>query len=182
MPAQLGKSDLSYNTLPARRMDLYLIYAGATILVLLGLAGTVLPLLPGILLVFAGLLLAAWADGFARVGWVGLTIIGVLGGISFLADFLSTLFGAKRAGASPLALVGASVGAVVGLFFSLPGLILGPFVGAVAGEFLARRKLGQAGRVGFGTWMGLILGAVAKIVIAFLMIATFAAFYIINGR
>lgn len=163
-------------------MDHYLLYAASAALVLLGLAGTILPLLPGILLVFAGLFLAAWTDDFARVGWVGLTLIGVLGALSFLADFLATLLGAKRAGASPQALVGATVGALVGLFFSLPGLILGPFVGAVAGEYLARRKLGQAGKVGLGTWIGLLLGAVAKVVIAFLMIGTFAAFYIINAR
>lgn len=182
MPAPQGKSDLSYTPLPFQRMNPYLLYAASAALVLLGLAGTVLPLLPGALLVFAGLFLAAWTDDFARVGGVALVLIGLLGGLSFLVDFLATLFGAKRAGASPQALVGATVGALVGIFFSLPGLILGPFIGAVAGEFLARRQLAQAGKVGLGTWIGLVLGSVAKIVIVFLMIATFAAFYIINGR
>ncbi|WP_246212089.1 DUF456 domain-containing protein [Usitatibacter palustris] len=139
-----------------------------------------MPLLPGILLVFAGLFLAAWTEDFARVGAVGLSIIGLLAALSFLVDFLGSLLGAKRAGASPLALVGATIGALVGLFFGIAGLILGPFVGAVAGEYIARRKLDQAGKVGLGTWLGLLFAAVAKVVIAFLMIATFFAFYILG--
>ncbi len=147
------------------------------LLVVVGLAGTVLPLLPGVLLVFAGLFVAAWAEGFTRVGPWGLGVIGALAVLSFVADFLASRFGAKRAGASPLALVGASVGALVGLFFGIPGLLLGPFAGAVAGEFIARRELLRAGQVGLGTWLGLVLGAVTKVILAFLMIATFAAFY-----
>ena len=155
----------------------YFVLAG--ILVVIGLAGTVLPIIPGTLLVFAGLFLAAWAEQFAKVGWIPLTIIGVLGATSFIADFVSSLLGAKRVGASPHALVGAAVGGLVGLFFSIPGMILGPFVGAVGGELIARGGLARAGKVGLGTWIGLLLGAVLKVVIAFLMIATFAAAYMI---
>lgn len=161
--------------------DPTLLYVLAAVLVLLGLAGTILPLLPGVVLVFAGLLVAAWADGFAHVGPWGLAGIGALAALSFLVDFLSSLFGARRAGASPLALFGAGLGALVGLFFGLPGLVLGPLVGAVAGEFLARRELVQAGKVGLGTWLGMVLGAVTKVIIAFLMIATFFAFYALNS-
>ena len=149
----------------------YFVVAG--ILVVLGLAGTILPVLPGILLVFGGLFLAAWADGFQHVGAVALSIIGVLGLLSFGADFVASLLGAKRVGASPLALVGAAVGGIVGIFLGIPGIILGPFIGAVAGEYLARGRLAQAGKVGLGTWLGLIIAAVAKVVIAFLMIGTF---------
>src|SRR5947207_15478562 len=101
----------------------------ATILVVLGLAGTVLPVLPGVLLVFAGLFLAAWAGDFARVGAVGLSIIGALAVLSLVADFAASLLGAKRVGASPLALAGAAVGGIVGIFFGLPGILLGPFIG-----------------------------------------------------
>ena len=162
-------------------MDPNIALAVAAILVVVGLAGTVLPLLPGILLVFAGLFLAAWAHDFTRVGPWGLGLIGLLAALAFLMDFLASVLGAKRAGASPQALVGATIGAIVGILFGIPGLILGPFFGAVAGEYIARRKLGQAGKVGLGTWLGLLFGAVAKIVIAFLMIATFAAFYILNA-
>lgn len=158
------------------------LYLLAVVLVIIGLAGTVMPVIPGALLVFAGLFVAAWADGFARVGTVALVIIGALGVLSFVADFLASLFGAKRVGASPLALFGAALGGGLGLFFGLAGMILGPFVGAVAGELLARGRLAQAGKVGLGTWLGLVAAAVLKVIIAFMMIATFLAFYILNGK
>lgn len=158
-------------------MEPQIYFVIAAILVLLGLAGTILPVLPGILLVFGGLFLAAWADGFQHVGAVGLTIIGLLGVASLGFDFVASLLGAKRVGASPLALVGAAIGGVVGIFLGIPGVILGPFIGAVAGEYLARGRLAQAGKVGFGTWVGLLLAAVAKVVVAFLMIGTFAALF-----
>lgn len=162
-------------------METTLLFVVAAIVVAVGLAGTVLPILPGVLLVFGGLFIAAYAEQFTRVGALGLTIIGVLAAISFLVDFLASLLGAKRAGASPLALAGATIGALIGIFFGIPGLILGPFVGAVAGEYIARRKLDQAGKVGLGTWLGLLFAAVAKIVLAFLMIATFFTFYLLNA-
>jgi uncharacterized protein YqgC (DUF456 family) len=100
--------------------------------------------------------------------------------VSWGVDFLASVFGAKRAGASPLALVGAAVGALVGLLFGIPGLILGPFVGAVLGEFAARRDLLRAGKVGLGTWIGLVLAAITKVILAFMMIATFGAFYTLS--
>jgi uncharacterized protein YqgC (DUF456 family) len=156
-------------------------FALAAILVVLGLVGTVLPVLPGILLVFGGLFLAAWADGFQHVGAVGLSIIGVLALLAFAADLVASLLGAKRVGASPLALAGAAVGGVVGILLGIPGLLLGPFIGAVAGEYLARGRLVQAGKVGIGTWMGLIVAAVAKVVIAITMIGVFFAIYVFTA-
>ena len=158
-------------------VDPTLLYVAGAILVIVGLAGTVLPVIPGTVLVFGGLIVAAWADQFTRVGWVGLTIIGVLAAIAFVADFVASLLGAKRVGASPLALFGAALGGLVGIFFGLFGMILGPFVGAVAGEWMARGRLKQAGKVGLGTWLGLVAAAVAKVVLAFAMIAVFFAFY-----
>jgi uncharacterized protein YqgC (DUF456 family) len=162
-------------------MEPTIYYAIATVLVIVGVLGTVLPVLPGTLLVFAGLLLAAWADQFARVGWIGLSIIGGLALLAFAADFIASALGAKRVGASPQALVGATLGGIVGILFGIPGMILGPFAGAVIGELLARGRLAQAGKVGVGTWLGLLAAAVLKVVIAFLMIATFFAFYLMNG-
>ena len=155
-------------------------YALATVLVVVGLVGTVMPVIPGALLIFAGLFVAAWAGGFAHVGMVGLGIIGALGLLSFVADFVASLLGAKRVGASKQALVGATLGGAIGLFFSIPGMIVGPFVGAVAGELLARGGVAQAGKVGLGTWLGLLAAAVLKVVLACLMIATFIAFYTLN--
>jgi hypothetical protein len=158
-----------------------LLYVAGAVLVVVGMVGTVLPIIPGALFVFAGLLVAAWADQFTRVGAVGLTIIGALGVLAWGLDFLATLLGAKRVGASPQALLGATLGGAFGLFLGLPGLILGPFVGAVGGELLARRDLVQAGKVGLGTWLGLVAAAVVKVVLAFMMVATFLAFYMLNG-
>jgi uncharacterized protein YqgC (DUF456 family) len=157
-----------------------LLDALAILLVLAGLAGTVLPVLPGAILVFAGLFVAAWADDFARVGFGGLAIIAALGLISMGVDFLGSVLGAKRVGASPQALAGAAIGAVVGIFFGIPGIVLGPFVGAVLGELLARGGLVRAGKVGLGTSLGLLLAAIAKLVLAFAMIAVFFAFYLFN--
>ncbi len=154
-----------------------LLWVLAVILVLLGLAGTVVPGLPGGPLVLLGLVLAAAADGFAHVGWPFWTALAVLGVASVAVDLIASALGAKRFGASPRALLGATIGAVVGLFFGLPGLLLGPFVGAVIGEYSARRNLVQAGRVGIGTFIGLVLGAAAKAALALAMVGVFAFSY-----
>jgi len=161
-------------------MDPNVYLAVAAILVVLGVLGTVLPVLPGVLFVFGGLFLAAWAQDFTRVGAVGISIIGVLALLAFAADFVASLLGARRVGASPKALIGAAIGGFVGVFFGLPGILLGPFLGAVAGELIARGGWSQATKVGVGTWLGLLFAAVAKLVLAFLMIGTFAAFYVLS--
>lgn len=154
-----------------------LLWVLAVILVLVGIAGTILPALPGTPLVAIGLVLAAWAGDFQKVGWFPLVIIGVLTVLSLVVDFLATMLGAKRVGASGLALFGAAVGTVAGLFFGLPGVILGPFVGAVLGEYLARRNKDQAVKVGLGTWVGLLLGTAGKLALIFMMIGVFAVAY-----
>jgi len=158
-----------------------ILYLLAAVLVIAGFAGTVLPVLPGTLLVFGGLLVAAWADDFTRVGFVALTLIAAMGAAAFAADFAASMLGAKRAGASPKALAGAALGGLAGIFFGIPGMLLGPFIGAVLGEFLARRDLLRAGKVGVGTWLGLLVAAVLKLALCCLMVATFFAFYLANG-
>ena len=162
-------------------MDPNVYLAIATILVVLGILGTVLPVLPGALLVFGGLFLAAWAQDFVRVGAWGLAIVGALLVLALVVDFVASVLGAKRVGASPQALIGAAIGGVIGILFGLPGILLGPFAGAVLGELVARGGIAQAAKVGVGTWLGLLFAAVAKLVIVFLMIGTFAAFYVANG-
>ena len=151
----------------------------AVLLILVGIAGTVLPALPGAPLVFVGLLVGAWADGFQKVGWFTLVVLALLTAFTLVIDLLATRHGAQRAGASPLAVAGAVVGTLAGLFLSLPGLILGPFVGAFLGEYLARRNWRQAGRVGLGTWLGLALGSAAKLAVIFLMIGIFLTAYVL---
>lgn len=156
-----------------------LLWVLAIVLVLAGLAGTILPALPGAPLVFAGFVLAAWIDGFQKVGWIPLTVLAILMLLTFAIELAAAGMGAKRVGASKLAVVGAAVGTLVGIFFSIPGLLLGPFVGAVAGEYLSRRNWQQAGRVGIGTWVGLLLGTAGKLAVIFAMVGLFVTAYVL---
>jgi uncharacterized protein YqgC (DUF456 family) len=149
----------------------------AIALIVIGIVGTFLPAIPGVAAVFGGMLLAAWIDHFERIGWVTITILGVLTALSFAADIFAGLLGAKRVGASRLALLGSAIGALVGLFFGLIGIVIGPFVGAVVGELISQRKLGVAARVGVATWLGLAVGALAKIALVFAMLAVFVTAY-----
>lgn len=156
-----------------------LYYLTAALLVLVGLAGTVLPALPGLPLMFAGMLLAAWAGDFQHVGAPTLIVLAILTLVSVAVDFWATAHGAKRVGASRLAMLGAALGTLFGLFLGLPGLLLGPFAGAVAGELLHRRSLqadtlGHAAKVGAGTWLGILLGTALKLALAFAMLGLFA--------
>jgi uncharacterized protein YqgC (DUF456 family) len=151
-----------------------LLWTLAVALLLLGLAGLVFPVLPGIPLMFAGMLLAAWIDDFTRIGPWSLGVLGVLTLVTLVIDFAAGSLGAKRAGASPRAVTGAAVGTVVGIFFGLPGLILGPFVGAVVGELAGAGGPGRALRVGIASWLGFVFGTVLKVAIAFAMLGVFA--------
>ena len=151
---------------------LYYLIAGA--LVVIGLIGTVLPALPGLPLVFAGMLLAAWAGGFEQVGVATVVVLGLLTLVSFVVDFWATAHGAKRVGASRKAIVGAVLGTFAGLFFVPIGLFVGPFVGALVGELLHGRELMAAAKVGFGTWLGIVLAIVLKLGLAFAMLGVFA--------
>ena len=150
-------------------------YVMAAVLVLAGLAGVLLPALPGLPLVFAGLLLAAWAGGFEQIHVATVVVLGLLTLVSFAVDFWATAHGARRVGASRKALVGAVLGTFAGLFVFPPfGLFAGPFVGALLGELLHGRELRQAAKVGFGTWLGIVLAVVLKLGLAFAMIGMFA--------
>ncbi len=143
-------------------------------MVVVGVAGAILPALPGIPLVFGGLLLAAWADGFQHAGALTLTVLGLLTVFSLVVDFIAGVAGAKRVGASRHAVIGAALGTFVGLFFGLPGLLLGPFVGALLGELLAGGGLRKATHVGIGAWLGFIVGTVVKLGVCFAMLGIFA--------
>lgn len=156
-----------------------LIYLLGALLVLVGLAGIVLPMLPGLPLVFAGMLLAAWADHFTHIGVATLVALGVLTLLSLAVDFWAAAIGAKRVGASRLAIAGAVVGTFAALFLGFVGIFIGPFCGALLGELLHGRRLdpaamGQAAKVGFGTWLGIVFGIALKLTLAMVMLALFA--------
>jgi uncharacterized protein len=152
-----------------------LLWVLGVVLVGIGLVGIVLPALPGTILIFAGLLLAAWADGFTRVGAGTLTVLGVIAAASYGVDFVAAALGVKRLGASTRAMTGAALGTLLGLFLGLPGLILGPFAGAMLGELTMHRDVLRAGRAGIAAWIGFAIGMAVKVALAFSMIAIFLA-------
>ena len=155
-----------------------MLWVAAVAFILVGLAGTVLPALPGTPLVFVGLLLAAWADGFTKVGWFPLLLLALLTTGSLAIDFFASSLGAKKVGASRLAIAGSIVGGLVGFFFGLPGLFVGPFIGAALGEYITLKNLKQAGKVGLATWLGILFGAAAKVALAFTMLGVFLLAYV----
>ena len=152
----------------------------AILLMLVGALGIVLPALPGIPLMFAGMVVAAAIDDFLSISWVTLAVLGFLTLLSVLIEFAASALGAKKVGASQRAVWGALLGTVIGLFFGIPGLLLGPFLGALVAELSVHGRMDQAGRVGVATWLGLIFGTLAKIAIGFAMIGIFVLAYLID--
>nr|WP_199041515.1 DUF456 domain-containing protein [Dyella sp. ASV24] len=149
------------------------LYVLAALLMIGGVAGNILPALPGIPMIFGGIWLAAAVDQYRHLGMWWLVIIGALGAFGVLMDFVSASLGAKRVGASRLALWGAGLGTVVGMFFGLVGLIVGPFLGALAGELASGTSVLRSAHVGVATWLGLLFGTFVKLVISFVMIGLF---------
>lgn len=145
----------------------------AVLLIVVGVIGTVLPALPGVILVFGGIALAAWIDDFTRIPVWLVVILGVLTALAWIVDYAAAAMGAKRAGASSYAIIGATIGTLLGIFTGLWGLLFMPLMGAAIGEFIAQRNLRQAGKVGVATWIGLLLGTAIKIAIVFTMIGVF---------
>jgi hypothetical protein len=156
-----------------------LLWVIAVLMILLGIAGTVLPALPGVVFVFAGIALAAWIDGFTVItGWT-VGVLAVLAAIGFAIDYVAQLMSAQRAGATWQGIAGAAVGTLAGIFTGLWGLVFMPLVGAAIGEFIAHRDVLRAGKVGLATWIGLLVGAVLKLAIVFTMVGIFVAALVI---
>ena len=151
------------------------LWIAAVALIAIGVAGTILPAIPGVTLVFAGMLLAAWIDHFARIPVWLVVVFGVLTAIAWAVDYLAAAAGAKRVGASKLAVIGAMIGTLAGIFTGLWGLLFMPLVGAAIGEFIAQRDLRRAGKVGLATWLGLLAGTAVKVAIVFAMLGAFVA-------
>lgn len=145
----------------------------ALLLVGTGLIGLFVPVLPGAPLIFAGLVIAAWAEDFHYAGLWTLVLLAILMLLTLAVDFWATIFGAKKFGASKRAVIGALIGLVIGIFLGFPGIIFGPFIGAVVGELSAQKDLKQATRAGIGATIGLVLGAAIKLALALTMIGVF---------
>ena len=145
----------------------------ALVLIGLGVAGLVLPGLPGAPLIFIGLLTAAWAEDFAYVGWKMLLVLGVMAVLTYVVDLGAAALGADLFGGTRRGLIGGAIGAFVGLFFGIPGVVFGPFLGAVIGELTGRAHLRRAGMAGFGAVLGFLVGTAAKLALAVSMIGVF---------
>jgi uncharacterized protein YqgC (DUF456 family) len=143
------------------------LYVAGFIAMALGIAGLVLPVLPGSLLIVAGVVAVAWAEDFTRVGWGTLTAAIVLGVLIWLVDLAASLLGAKAFGASRWAVIGAGVGVVVGLFLGPVGIVLGPAVGAIAFEYARNPDFQRAAKAGLGAFLGFVLGSALKLALGF---------------
>jgi len=161
-----------------------LLYTLAILLIAAGLAGTVVPALPGMPLMFVGMLLVAWLGHFQTISLTVVFLLAALAVIALIADFVAGALGAKRVGASKLAIIGATIGTVAGLFTAPFGLIIGPFAGAAIGEYLHQQnssatgdtqeaQLAQAAKVGIHTWIGMAVGIGIKVALAFVMLGIF---------
>jgi uncharacterized protein len=156
------------------------VYLLSLALILIGLIGAVLPNLPGIPMIFGGIWLAAAADNYRHLSTSWLIALGVLAAFGIAVDFIAASLGAKRVGASSKAIWGASIGTMVGMFFGIPGLILGPFFGALAGELMSSRSVLRSAHVGIGTWLGLLFGAVVKLGLSIVMVAVAAGVWLLH--
>lgn len=146
----------------------------ALLIMLTGLVGNVIPALPGTPLVLAGAVAHRLYFGATSASNTVLVALVLMALLALLLDLLATMLGAKKFGATWRGALGAVVGGVVGLFFSLPGIILGPFIGATLFELLGRKEFKPAARAGIGAVVGLLLGVVGKCSISVIMIALFA--------
>lgn len=151
----------------------WMVWTLCVVCMAVGFLGAVLPILPGAPLIFMGILIAAWWEDFSRISVLTVVVTGVFAALTIVVDLVASYLGAKRVGASKAALLGSILGSLVGMFFLLPGLVVGPFVGALAGEWWSAQNLSQATRVGIGTWIGMIVGTAAKIGLSLAMIGVF---------
>ncbi|MCO5118065.1 MAG: DUF456 domain-containing protein [Burkholderiaceae bacterium] len=150
-----------------------LAWIGVVALIVVGVLGAVVPILPGAVFVFAGIALGAWIDDFTRVSGTVVIIAAVLMALAWIVDYLSAMLGAQRVGASRQAVIGALIGTVAGVFTGLVGVLFLPLVGAAVGEFIAVRDVPRAGTVGVATWIGMIVGIAVKLALSFMMIGLF---------
>jgi len=154
-------------------MTTFLLWSAVATLIAIGLVGIVFPLLPGTTFLFAGMWLAAWLEDYQRIGVGTVWWLFALMALSFVVDWVAAALGAKKAGASKAAIIGATLGSVFGILVGFWGLLVFPFIGAVIGELMTHGDQLKAHQVGFAAWLGTMLGLIAKIAIAFTMLGTF---------
>jgi uncharacterized protein YqgC (DUF456 family) len=160
-----------------------LLTLAAYLLIILGLAGSILPILPGPLLIWLGAILWGWVDGFQRVGWPTLAILGVLMVLAWTSDLVLSTYGTRRAGASWKAIAGAIVGGIMGAVLltgvvPVIGTVVGTILGAVMGilliEYYDKGDWRQAMRASKGYIFGSLAARVLELFLSLLMVAIFA--------
>jgi len=145
----------------------------AIVVMLIGIAGSIMPVLPGIPLVFLAILGYGWFEGFNHISVHYIAIMGTLTLLSVLVDYIAGVWGAKRAGSSKPGMFGAGLGIVVGIFFGPIGILVGPWLGAFAGEYLVLRDVSQAINVATGTVIGIFAGIAFKVLLGIGMLISF---------
>src|SRR2546421_3695462 len=139
-----------------------------------GLIGTIAPVLPGTTIILAAVIIHRLMLGAEKsVGWKAIVVLILLTLLSYVFDFLGSYFGAKYFGATRWGALGAIAGALVGLFFGIIGLFVGPVIGAGAGEFIAGKRMIDAGRAGWGSLLGNLGAMIGKLFIVLVMITVF---------
>ena len=147
----------------------------ALLLMCVGLAGSILPGLPSTPLVLIAAIGHKLYFGATGAAW---WVVGVLTGFTLLSlvmDYLASVYGAKRLGATWRGAVGAVLGGLIGLFFNLPGILLGPFIGATAFELVSGRSIKESSRAGLGATIGLLAGIIGKLGCCLVMMGLFVA-------
>jgi uncharacterized protein YqgC (DUF456 family) len=167
----LSNGNVHYNI--ALKMELFW-WLIAIVLMAIGLLGTLLPVVPGAIIILAAAVLHQIMLGSEKsVGWWNIAALVLLTLLSYALEFAGGYLGAKRFGATKWGAFGAMIGAIAGLFYPFPGLIVGPVVGAIAGELVAGKRLVSAGRAGWGTLLGNLAGMLGKLTIALVMVGWF---------
>jgi uncharacterized protein YqgC (DUF456 family) len=144
------------------------------VLLAAGVAGLVLPVLPGAVLLVLGVLALAWAGGFTVIGWGTVAFAGAIGLAITAVDVVASLVGARAFGASRWAVIGSAVGLVAGLFLGLPGIVLGPAIGALAFEYAKDPNFERALKAGVGAFLGYVVGSALKVTLAFVLVGVVA--------
>ena len=147
----------------------------AVLLILVGIAGAVLPVLPGVPLIFGGVLIAAWIGDFHQISALTVVVMAILAVFGIVIDYVAAAVSAKKAGASKQGVIGAAIGTIAGVFTGLWGLLFMPLAGAAIGEFIAHKDLLRAGKIGAATWFGLLVATAVKLAVAFTMVGVFVA-------
>ena len=145
----------------------------ALVIMFLGLAGSILPGIPSTPLVMAAAVGHKLYFGPTGPAWWVLLILGLITALSMVMDYLTTVYGAKKLGATWRGATGAIVGALIGIFFSFPGIIAGPFIGAMLFEMAGGRDAKESSKAGLGATIGLLAGAVGKVLCCVAMMGLF---------